>query len=229
MDNRANQCIYGMSRAYMKALQYNAVTGREDTAVEAISDILSDYCDEVKVDAFFNVIGLKKGQGKNPRNVLVTAHYDQIGLMVTGIDENGFLRFTSMGGVDPKVLGALEVTVHGRRDLHGVIGSKPPHLIPPEDADKPIKMEDMRIDIGYDAQKARELVSVGDVVSFKFPVLELKNNRMAGRSMDNRSSVAALVGILEELKRIRHQDNVYVAATVQEESGLVGAFMTSGI
>jgi endoglucanase len=210
-----------------KLCSINAVTGREDTAVQAISDILSDYCDEVKVDAFFNVIGLKKGQGKNPRNVLVTAHYDQIGLMVTGIDENGFLRFTNMGGVDPKVLGVLEVTVHGRRDLHGVIGSKPPHLIPPEDTDKPIKMEDMLIDIGYDAQKARELVSVGDVVSFKFPVLELKNNRMAGRSMDNRSSVAALVEILKELKRIRHRDNVYVAATVQEESGLVGAFMTS--
>lgn len=210
-----------------KLCSINAVTGREDAAVQAISDILSDYCDEVKVDAFYNVIGLKRGQGKNPRNILVTAHYDQIGLIVTGVDENGFLRFTNMGGVDPKALGAQEVTVHGRRDLHGVIGTKPPHLIPPEDADNPIRMEDMLIDIGYDEKQARELVSVGDVVSFKFPVLELKNNRMAGRSMDNRSSVAALVELLKELGRIRHDDNVYVAATVQEESGLVGAFMAS--
>lgn len=210
-----------------KLCRINAVTGREDTAAQAISDILSAYCDEVKVDAFYNVIGLKKGQGENPRNVLVTAHYDQIGLIVTGIDENGFLQFSKMGGVDPKALGAQEVTVHGKRDLHGVIGTKPPHLIPPEDADKPVKMEDMRIDIGYSAKQARELVSVGDVVSLNFPVLELKNNRMAGRSMDNRSSVAALVEILRELSRIRHDDNVYVAATVQEETGLVGAFMAA--
>ncbi|HOL83750.1 MAG TPA: M20/M25/M40 family metallo-hydrolase [Thermoclostridium caenicola] len=210
-----------------KLCSINAVTGREDVAAQAISDILSPYCDEVKIDAFFNVIGLKKGQGENPRNVLVTAHYDQIGLVVTGIDENGFLRFSAMGGVDPKILGAQEVTVHGRRDLHGVIGTKPPHLISPEDADKPVKLEDMRIDIGYGAEQARELVSVGDVITFKFPAIELKNNRMAGRSMDNRSSVAALVEILKELKRIRHDDNVYVAATVQEESGLVGAFMAS--
>jgi len=211
----------------MKLCDINAVTGREDTAARVISGILSEYCDEVSVDKFYNVIGLKRGHGENPRNVLVTAHYDQIGLIVTGIDENGFLRFTSMGGVDPKVLAAQEVTVHGKKDLFGVIGSKPPHLIPPEDADKPVKMEDMLIDIGYDAQKARELVSVGDVVSFRFPVLELKNNRMAGRSMDNRSSVAALVEMLKELGRIRHRDNVYAVATVQEESGLVGAFMAA--
>ncbi|HPU45927.1 MAG TPA: M20/M25/M40 family metallo-hydrolase [Thermoclostridium sp.] len=210
-----------------KLCSINAVIGREDAAAQAISGILSDYCDEVRVDAFYNVIGLRKGQGENPRNVLVSAHYDQIGLIVTGIDENGFLRFTNMGGVDPKTLAAMEVTVHGRRDLHGVIGSKPPHLIPPEDSDKPVKLEDMLIDIGYGAEQARELVSVGDVVSFRFPVLELKNNRMAGRSMDNRSSVAALVEMLKELERIRHRDNVYAVATVQEESGLVGAFMTS--
>ncbi|NLW02306.1 MAG: M42 family metallopeptidase [Clostridiaceae bacterium] len=210
-----------------KLCSIDAVTGREDAAAQAISGILSDYCNEVRVDAFYNVIGLKKGHGENPRNVLVTAHYDQIGLIVTGIDENGFLRFTNMGGVDPKTLAAQEVAVHGRKEIHGVIGSKPPHLTSPEDADKPVKMEDMLIDIGYDEKQARKLVSVGDVVSFKFPVLELKNNRMAGRSMDNRSSVAALVEMLKELKRIRHRDNVYAVATVQEESGLVGAFMTA--
>lgn len=204
-----------------------AVTGREHVATEFMVDLFKPYCDEVRVDAFYNVIGLKKGQGQSPRSVLITAHYDEIGLMVTGIDVNGFLSFTSAGGVDAKVLGAQEVTVHGKRDLHGVIGTKPPHLIAPEDADKPVKMEDMRIDIGFDEKAAKELVTVGDVVSFRFPALELKNNRIAGKSMDNRSSVVAVVEILKELQRIRHEDDVYVAATVQEESGLIGAFMTS--
>ena len=204
-----------------------AVTGRENTAAQTISGIFSEYCDEVKIDAFYNVIGFKKGEGKNPHKVLITAHYDEIGLMVTDVDENGFLSFTKAGGVDPKILGAQVVTVHGKKDLHGVIVAKPPHLIPPEDADKPVKMEDMRIDIGYDAAKARELVTIGDMASFAFRFLELKNNRIASKSMDNRSSVAALVEILKELGRIKHDDDVYVAATVQEESGLVGAFMTT--
>jgi len=210
-----------------KLCTMTAVAGRENRAARMISDIFAEYCDEVRIDAFYNVIGLKRGKGEKPGSVLITAHYDEIGLIVTGIDENGFLTFTKAGGVDPKILGAQEVTVHGREDLHGVIGVKPPHLIPPEDADKPIKMEDMRIDIGYDAKKASELVRVGDMVSFKFPVLELQNNRMAGKSMDNRSGVAALVEILKELKKLNHEDDVYVAATVQEELGLVGAFMAT--
>lgn len=201
----------------------SAVTGRENMASEKIADLLRQYCDEVKIDPFFNVIGLKRGQSENPGSVLVTAHYDEIGLIVTGIEDSGFLRFSAAGGVDPKVIGAMKVTVHGKEDLFGVIGAKPPHLIPPEDKGKAVKMEDMRIDIGFDGEKARELVSVGDMVSFVNPPQELLNNRIAGKSMDNRSGVAALVEILKELSKLRHNDDVYVVATVQEELGLIGA------
>jgi len=201
-----------------------AVAGRENMAAEKIADLFREYCDEVKIDRFFNVIGLKKGQSKNPGNVLVTAHYDEIGLIVTGIEDSGFLRFAAVGGVDPKAIAAMEVTVHGKEELFGVIGTKPPHLIPPEDKSKAVKMEDMLIDIGYDGEKARELVSIGDMVSFKNPPQELLNNRVAGKSMDNRSGVATLIEILKELKKLKHDDNVYVVATVQEELGLIGAF-----
>ncbi len=205
----------------------SAVTGRENMATEKIAELFREYCDEVSVDAFYNVIGLKKGQAQNPGSVLVTAHYDEIGLIVTGIEESGFLRFSAAGGVDPKVIGAMEVTVHGKEDLFGVIGAKPPHLISPEDADKAVKMEDMRIDIGFDGPKARKLVTVGDMVSFRNPAQELLNRRLAGKSMDNRSGVASLIEILKELKKLRHDDDVYVVATVQEELGLIGAFCTT--
>jgi endoglucanase len=207
--------------------EISAVTGRENMAAEKIAGLFREYCDEVRIDAFYNVIGLKKGQSENPGTVLVTAHYDEIGLIVTGIEDSGFLRFAAAGGIDAKTIGAMEVTVHGSKDLFGVIGTKPPHLIPPEDADKTVKMEDMRIDIGFDGPKARELVRVGDMVSFRFPVQELLNKRLAGKSMDNRSGVAALVEILKELRKVRHEDNVYVVATVQEELGLIGAFCTT--
>ncbi|NLE26375.1 MAG: M42 family metallopeptidase [Clostridiaceae bacterium] len=206
-----------------KLSDIRAVAGRENMATDKIAEIFREYCDDVSIDAFYNVIGFKKGQAEKPGNVLVTAHYDEIGLIITGIEDSGFLRFTAVGGVDAKAIGAMEVTVHGKEDLFGVIGVKPPHLIPPEDKDKGIKMEDMRIDIGYSGEKARELVNIGDMVSFNSPARELMNNRIAGKSMDNRSGVAALVEILKELQKIKHDDNVYVVATVQEELGLIGA------
>jgi len=215
-----NEC-----RELLKKLgNINAVSGRENMAAENIAGLFREYCDEVFIDKFFNVIGLKKGQSQNPKSVLVTAHYDEIGLIVTGIEDSGFLRFAAVGGVDPKAIGAMEVIVHGKEDLFGVIGTKPPHLIPPEDKSKAVKMEDMLIDIGYDGKMARKLVSVGDMVSFKNPPQELLNNRIAGKSMDNRSGVATLVEILKELKKLKHDDDVYVVATVQEELGLIGAF-----
>ena len=206
-----------------KLSDIRAVAGRENMETDKIAEIFREYCDDVSIDAFYNVIGFKKGQAEKPGNVLVTAHYDEIGLIITGIEDSGFLRFTAVGGVDAKAIGAMEVTVHGKEDLFGVIGVKPPHLIPPEDKDKGIKMEDMRIDIGYSGEKARELVNIGDMVSFNSPARELMNNRIAGKSMDNRSGVAALVEILKELQKIKHDDNVYVVATVQEELGLIGA------
>lgn len=200
-----------------------AVSGHENTASRTIAELFETYCEEVTIDKFFNVIGLKKGRAENPKKVLICAHYDEIGLIITGIDETGFLQFSRVGGVDPKILGAQQVTVHGKEDLFGVIGAKPPHLISPEEATKGVEMEDMRIDIGMSAQKARELVSVGDRVSYRFEPMELKNNRIAGKTMDNRSSVAALVEILKELDRVHHDDDVYVVATVQEELGTIGA------
>lgn len=210
-----------------KLSSLRAVTGRENMAAEKIAEILRDYCDEVTMDPFYNVVGLKKGQSETPGNVLVTAHYDEIGLIVTGIEDSGFLRFAAAGGADPKAIGAMEVIVHGKRDLFGVIGARPPHLISNEDKDKGIKMDDMRIDIGFDGEKAKELVSVGDMVSFVNPARELMNNRLAGKTMDNRSGVAALVELLKELKKMHHDDNVYIVATVQEELGLIGAVCTS--
>lgn len=215
------------SELLQKLSSLKAVTGRENMATEKIADLFREYCDEVNVDSFYNVIGFKKGRSQNPGNVLVTAHYDEIGLIVTGVEDSGFLRFAAAGGVDAKAVGAMEVIVHSKEDLFGVIGAKPPHLIPPEDKDKGIKMDEMRIDIGFSGEKAKELVTVGDMVSFVNPARELMNNRLVGKSLDNRSGVAALVEILKELQKLHHDDNVYIAATVQEELGLVGAFCTT--
>lgn len=211
----------------IKLSNIRALSGRENEASDVIAENFQDYCDEVYIDAFYNVVGLKKGQSAEAKSVLVTAHYDEIGLIVTDIEESGFLRFAPVGGVDVKTIGAMEVTVHAKRDLFGVIGAKAPHLIAPEDKDKAVKFEDMRIDIGFSGEKAKELVTIGDMVSFNSPAKKLMNNRIAGKSLDNRCGVAALVEILKELKRLNHDDDVYVVATVQEELGLIGAICAS--
>jgi putative aminopeptidase FrvX len=211
----------------IKLSDLRAVSGRENEASDAIAEVFREYCDEVYIDGFYNVVGLKKGQASEPKNILITAHYDEIGLIVTDIEESGFLRFAPVGGVDVKTIGAMEVTVHGKHDLFGVIGAKAPHLIDPADKDKAVNFEDMRIDIGLSGEKAKELVTIGDMVSFNSPAQKMMNNRIAGKSLDNRCGVAAIVETLKELIKLNHDDNVYVVATVQEELGLIGAICAS--
>ncbi len=201
----------------------SAVTGREKGTSSQIAALFAPLCDEVRTDAFGNVYATSRGEGENPRTVLITAHYDEIGLVVTGIEETGFLRFAAMGGIDAKTLPAQELTVFGREPLYGVIGAKPPHLVSAEEMEKVLPIEDLRIDIGFSGEEAKKRVRIGDVAGFRFPVVEMKNNRMACKGMDNRSGVAALLEILKLLKGLRHDDHVIVAATVQEEVGLRGA------
>ena len=203
--------------------ELTAVTGREQTATKTLVDLFTPLADEVRVDALGSVFATRHGEGENPRTILVTAHYDEIGLVVTGIEKTGFLRFAAMGGIDPKTLPAQEVTVLGREPLYGVIGAKPPHLLSAEEMEKVLPMEDLRIDVGLSGEEAQRLVRVGDVAGFRFPMITLRNNRVAGKSMDNRSGVAALFEILRLLQGLRHDDHVVVAATVQEEVGLRGA------
>lgn len=200
-----------------------AVTGREHEMAKHLADLFAPLADEVRVDALGSVFATRRGEGKSPRTILVTAHYDEIGLVITGIEKTGFLRFSAMGGIDAKTLPAQEVTVLGRELLYGVIGAKPPHLVSAEEMEKVLPMEDLRIDVGLSGEEAERLVRIGDVAGFRFPMVTLENNRVAGKSMDNRSGVAALFEILQLLQGMRHDDHVVVAATVQEELGLRGA------
>lgn len=200
-----------------------AVTGREQTAAGAIEELFRPHCDEIRKDSFGNIFCTKKGEGATPKNIMITAHYDEIGLIISGIDEGGFLRFSNMGGIDAKTLPSKEVTVFGKEALYGIIGIKPPHLSTGDEMSKVIPIEELRIDVGLTFEEATKKVEIGDVAGFNSSFTELKNNRFASKSMDNRAGVAALLEILNELKGLRHDDNVIVAATVQEELGLRGA------
>ncbi|ANX00579.1 aminopeptidase [Thermoclostridium stercorarium subsp. leptospartum DSM 9219] len=205
----------------------NAPVGSEHLAAEKLKSLFEPYCDEVYVDDFFNVTGYKKGTSDKPGKIIITAHYDQIGMIVSGFEKGGFLRISNLGGVDTKALLAREVIVHGREEVYGVIGAKPPHLLKDDETNKNVSITELFIDTGYPDDVIKQKVSVGDPVTVVASVAEMKNRCVAGRSLDNRAGVAALVLILKELRNIKHPNDIYVIATVQEETGLLGAVASS--
>ncbi len=201
----------------------HGISGYEDPVREIVIQEFERYADEVHCDRLGNVIGLKRGQGNAPRRkIMLSAHMDEIGLMVSGI-EKGFLRMECVGGTDARVLLGQEILVHGRQDLPGVIGSRPPHVLPHNQRDKTIPMENMFADVGLPAAQVEKLVRVGDVISLRHEAVELKGGLLSGKAMDDRASVAAVLVCLEVLTSHHSEWDVLAVATIQEETRLLGA------
>lgn len=199
-----------------------AVTGFEATAAAKIAETFKDYCGEVRIDKFFNVIFLKKGFNKSAKKILVTAHSDEIGFLVNSIDDKGFVGISPMGGIDSKILLAQEVIIHGREDITGIIGAMPPHLMKPEDAGKAVKIKDLRVDTGLKGAELKKIVSIGDVVSFKSSFSLMNKTKASGKSFDNRTGIVCMMEILQGLKDINHENDIIFLASTQEETSLAG-------
>jgi endoglucanase len=200
------------------------LSGYEAPAAKIIEEKWRPLVHELSRSRLGSLHGLRRGTAVEPRpSLLVAAHMDAIGLMVTGIAEGGFLRVTAIGGVDARVLPGQPVTVHAREDLPGVVVQPAARLLPPEIGNNPVPLEHLLVDVGLLPRKVNDLVRVGDFVSFAQPPLELSGETLAGHSVDNRASVAALTVCLEELQNRPHAWDVWAVATVQEETGLIGA------
>ena len=152
---------------------------------------------------------------------MIEAHCDEIGLMVKDIDERGFLSVVNVGGVDQRILLSSEVIVHGKRDLKGVIGAKPPHLQGKGEDEKSTKLVDMAVDTGLSAEEVKAIVSVGDSITLSQSVGELLSGQYSGKSLDDRASVAAVLEVLKNVKDINV--DIYAVIAVQEEVGGFGA------
>ena len=210
-----------------KLSEARGVSGYEAEVRGIVAEEFGRYADEVQTDKLGNVIALKRGEGEEPRRrIMLAGHMDEIGLMVTTL-EKGFLRFTSVGGLDERTLLGQEVTVHGRRDLPGIIGSRPPHVLPREERDKTIDMDKLFIDVGMGAEELARLVRVGDLATMKREFTQLQGDLVAGKAFDDRAAVAAILVCLEGLASVRHAWDVYAVATVQEEVGLRGAITSA--
>lgn len=199
------------------------ISGFEYRISEKIADCFREYSDEVKIDNLGNVIAVKRCGKENAKRIMIEAHCDEIGLMVRDIDERGFITFAAVGGVDGRILPSSEVVVHGKKDLPGVIGAKPPHLQETGEAKKSSKIADMAIDVGMSADEVRRYVSIGDSITFAQSVGELGKTQFSGKTLDDRAGVAAIITVMKNLMKIKTEVDVYAVAATQEEVGLRGA------
>ncbi len=216
-----------MKKLLKNLSQIRGVSGFEYKIADKISKLFEKNADEVYTDRLGNVIAVKKSKKDNAPKVMIEAHMDEIGLMVRDIDENGFIGFVNIGGVDVRTLPASEVIVHGKEDILGVIGAKPPHLTDSDEADKASKISDMAVDTGLCADKVKSLVSVGDAITVKSGFSELLSGRVSGKALDNRASVAVLAMLLHKLVNVELDFDLYVVAAVCEEVTSSGAVVSS--
>jgi len=197
--------------------------GFENRIRNFVKEQVAPYVDEVSIDAMGNLIALKKGKDSSKR-AMVAAHMDEIGFIVTGIDDNGFVRFHVLGGFDPKTLTAQRVIVHGKKDLVGVMGSKPIHVMTPEERGKSLKTTDFFIDLGMKKEEVEKYVEIGNSITRQRELIEM-GDCVNGKSLDNRVSVFILLEALKEMKDQEVPYDVYGVFTVQEEIGLRGAIV----
>lgn len=199
-------------------------SGFEQKVRELVLKEVRPLVDEVNVDAMGNVIAIKRGKAR--KKVMIAAHMDEIGFIVTHVDDDGFLRFHPLGGFDPKTLTSQRVIVHGKKDLIGVMGSKPIHIMSPEERNKIVPIHDYFIDLGMEKAEVEKYVSVGDPITRERELIEM-GDCVNSKSLDNRVSVFILLEVFRELQKAELPYDVYGVFTVQEEVGLRGAISSA--
>lgn len=208
-------------RQLKKICETPGAPGFEDPIRSLVIQLIKPYVDDYYTDNMGNLITVKKSKN-NPDNkkIMIAAHMDEIGFIVTHIDKNGFLKFHTLGGFDPKTLTAQRVIVHGEKDLIGVMGSKPIHMMSPEEQKKLPKSTDYFIDLGMPKKEVDKYITVGNPITRERELIEM-GDCVNCKSIDNRISVYILI---EALKKMNHPSfDVYGVFTVQEELGMRGA------
>lgn len=195
------------------------VSGNEGDVRTVILDAVREHVDEIRVDTMGNVLAFKRGTGRQRMRVMLAAHMDEVGLMVVGHDNDGFLKVRSVGGIDPRLLPGTLLQV-GPGHIPGVIGTKPIHLLKKEENKKIPKIQDLVMDIGAKSKdEARKLAPLGTYATFATQFREL-GPTVSGKAFDDRAGCAVLV---ELLHGEQFHFDLHATFTVQEEVGLRGA------
>ena len=205
---------------FRKITQAPGAPGFEHRIRKLIQEELAPFVDTMEVDDLGNLVAIKKG--KSDKKVMVAAHMDEISFIITHIDDDGFIKFHTLGGFDAKTLTAQRVIIHGEKDIIGVMGTKPIHVLTPEERAKPIRVQDFFIDTGLKAEEVKKHLSVGNPITRERTFIEM-GDMVNSKSIDNRVSVFLLIEALKELKDIDVPYDVYAVFTTQEEVGIRGA------
>lgn len=219
MDQKVKEALF-------ESLRMPSPSGSEEQVTSLFRDFVSPYVDEVYIDVNGNCIAHKRGSGQK---IMFMAHADEIGLMISYIDDRGFLYFKEIGGVDTNILPTQHVTIMGKNGpIKGVIGRKPIHLQEKSDNAKQLNPEDLWIDIAAkDKTDAESKVQIGSVATFESNAIGFSDTLILSKSLDDKIGLAILMGLAQNLQSLSTDLDIYLVASVQEELGARGAQMVS--
>ncbi|MGQ9533637.1 MAG: M20/M25/M40 family metallo-hydrolase [bacterium] len=195
--------------------------GYSGDAAEIVANEIKSFTDEHKVFNDGSVYGVIEGPSKV--QIMLSCHLDEIGFLVSYIEDNGFLRFRQIGGCDERILPGQEVIILGKKPIKGYIGAKPPHLMTREEEQNVLTMDKLYIDTGLEPGKIKRLVRLGDLIGFSGPYNKLQGDFRCAKSLDNRASLACAILIMRELAKIGSPVTLHFVATSQEEFSGLGA------
>ncbi len=216
------------SRQFLqKLLDTPSPSGYEQTAAKLWRQYVGQKVDNVTSDVHGNSIAVINPDADF--KIMLAGHIDEIGLMVTHVDDNGFIFTSQIGGMDPSLLIGQRVKIMTEKgDVFGVIGRKAIHLIKPEERKKAVNMENIWVDIGAkDKKDALKKVSIGDAMIIDVQFRELANNMIVARATDDRVGAFAVAEVARELAKRKPKIGIIAVATVQEEIGLRGAITST--
>lgn len=197
----------------------NGVSGDESAVREYIMEKIALYADDITVDTMGNLIAFKKGNGESSKKIALCAHMDEVGFILSGITDDGYIKFKPVGGIDDRILLSKRVTV-GKNRIPGVIGIKAVHLCSAEERKSVVKQKDMYIDIGAkDKESAEKVVALGDYIAFDSDYLEFGGGKIKAKAIDDRAGCAMLI----ECMKKDYRNDMYFCFTTQEETGTKGA------
>lgn len=200
-----------------------SISGSERRGENEVRELLTPYFDKFEVTNTGSYVLTKYSKDQNAPTVLIDAHFDEIGMFVKEITEEGFLRITNVGGIDSRIMPASRVLIYGKKVICGVVVSTPPHLQKPDESKKLPEFRSLLIDTGYSAEKLNEIVRIGTPIGFATEYTELQDGHAAGHGFDNKACAVAAVKAAEMLSMTRSDFNIAVLLSSFEEIGGVGA------
>ena len=212
-----------MEKLLEQLTRIDAVSGFEFRGNKELASIFSKFLEEVETDANGNVYGFLRCGRENAPLVMLEAHLDVIGLMVKDIDERGFVSVVAIGGVDPRILAGAEVMIHGKKDIYGVLGVKPPHILTDQEMKAGMELSGLAVDTGLTKEELEPLVAIGTPVQICTPHRKIGEDKFCGAGLDDRAGITAILMAAHMLARTNLRFDICILAAGTEETGRYGA------